>query len=199
MSIPRWTTDRSVDRLGPVTFNDVETKPSFEAKREFKMSDYCCQTILSRDSGNSNLIGFGLFDETKKDGRREIGVLVSTWKVTTAEVVDDFPGSRTDGLRCLEWAKVGQNLRLATPAGEYYCAQVMATRNGRTYGSAAAEDFFRTEAERDAWIQTKVAASRKRYQRLQARNRVQAVADEPSDCDPDRPESSVPGGYCDPV
>lgn len=49
------------------------------------------------------------------------------------------------------------------PPGKGFTADVMAARNGNTYGAINPFIFFPTEEEREAWIAKRVAGAKRRY------------------------------------
>ena len=53
--------------------------------------------------------------------------------------------------------------RYDMPVGTIYVANVMATRNGVTFGASQRSSYFPTIEARDAWIAKRVDATRKRY------------------------------------
>lgn len=81
-------------------------------------------------------VDFGMADAKG----RAIGALVTTYDAT-------HDGSGSHG------------------AGTFLAAYVTPTRNGEPFGSSSATAEFSNEAERDAFIASRVAASRARYAR----------------------------------
>lgn len=144
---------------------------------------------IEKSAAGTQTVGFGIFDQTKKDGKREIGVNVHWSEFVTVAVdhPDNCPGNYREVMNAgttfareyesndnhtAEYAREGQEIRLSTPAGTYYRAMVGAARNGYAHGSAVASAVFTTREAREAWIAKKVQAARKRYQRLQAAGKL---------------------------
>lgn len=77
---------------------------------------------------------------------REIGSLV---KIGEVEV---YERERQDKWEC------GYSYK----PGRYFTAWVQAARDGKSYGASQSGEWFTTEAERDAYVERRLAAGRKR-------------------------------------
>jgi hypothetical protein len=95
------------------------------------------------DTRFTRYISFGLLDGK----RREVGINVTTWQQEATEI----PGATTGCVR---------------EPGFYFCAYCHPTRDRKPFGALQSYWHFRTAVERDAYIERRVASTRKRYSKL---------------------------------
>jgi hypothetical protein len=86
-----------------------------------------------------------------RDGKgRTLGAIVKTGTMTVTIFDDESCGSRE---RC--------GITHRDDAGVWYFGRVQAAKNGARFGASQSGEYFRTEAERDAYVARRLADSRK--------------------------------------
>jgi hypothetical protein len=89
------------------------------------------------------VIDFGLVDQKG----RKIGMEIYTWEQDFVEVPQDSTS----------WYRI--------PVGHYFIVRGSATRDGQVFGAYQYPIEFKTIEERDAYIEKRIASTKKRYEK----------------------------------
>lgn len=111
-----------------------------------------CETKTANASAEH--VDFGVVDAKG----RTLGAIVIKSE-STVTIFDDEPHDAR------QWGAI----RHRDDAGLWYRAKVQAAKNGASFGASQAGDYFRTEAERDAYVARRLADSRKAAEKKAAR------------------------------